>query len=102
MTNEVFRYWTGQTWEMQYRWTPYGLHLGIGTFDDNGLGYTQGVVEASSWIDVTNAAMVFSETMGSTNPASITPDDERGFRATVPTLLLRLDTDTNFICTPRL
>lgn len=101
VTNSVLKCWTGQTWEMQYRWTPYGLFGGIGTFDDNGLGYTQDVIEASSWIDVTNAAMVFAETMGATNPASITPDDERGFRATVPTLLLRLDTDTNFICTPR-
>jgi hypothetical protein len=99
-TNRVFQYWTGQAWEMQYRWTNSAPAFG-GTFDDNGLGYTQDVFMASAWLAVTNAAMVFPETMGSTNPASITPDSERGFRATVPTLLLRLDTDTNFICTPR-
>jgi len=106
-TNRALSCWTGQAWAVNYRWIP--IAPASGTFDDNGLGYTDGVHEVGAWIDVTNAVMTFPDnTCGSTNTAALS---ERGFRMQYADeygygyspiwMMLRLDTDTNFICTPR-
>jgi hypothetical protein len=109
VTNAPMTQWTGQTWQAQWQLLP---RAPIGSdYDDFGMGFSNAVWFGGSWETVTNATYVFADTFGETNMPPHSYGDDKGVDwddwYSVPhgvyrpiRCLLRLDTDTNYICNP--